>query len=412
MKLIIKSCVNKIYMRIAIISDWHLGYDFDGELKEDCFDNLFIALKQIEEQEVDLILAPGDLFDMVLPVQDILFKAINLLNNVNIENKLKIKNKTKILKLPILAIIGNHEYRGKDYISTVELLEEIGFLKNLKAESHVFEKEKIAVFGMPGVPEKFALQVLKEKFSPKPIVGHLNILMMHQSIKEYLPFEEDDMIASISLEDLPLGFDYIINGHLHWSSVIDLPKGQKFILPGSTITTQVKKEETKKPKGYFILDTLNENQLVFHEIKGIRKTHYLDIKFKKNTLEEIKNKIIAELENLEKNSDKKAIVRIRLKGELEDGEFLRNLNLNDVKKKYVDFFYISVKNNIEEKKLKESIEQLKKIQTENKNTKDLAKDIFFEQIEQTKITKDFDYKRTYELLENGDVEKAKEILIK
>lgn len=401
-------------MRVAIISDWHLGFDFDGELKEDSFDNLFCALKQIEEQAIDLVLAPGDLFDVSVPEQDMLFKAINLLNDINIKNNLEIKNSLgKIIKLPMLAIIGNHEYRGKDYVSAVELLESIGFLRNLKAESFVFEKEKVAVFGMSGIPEKFALQYLKEKFNPIPKKEHFNILMIHQSIKEYLPFE-DEMVASISLSDLPTGFDIIINGHLHWSSVVNLPQGPIFLLSGSTVTTQMKKKETERQKGYFVLDTSKskDDLLNFFEIKGIRKTHYLDLKFQKKTLNEIHEKIISEIENLEKTPEKKAIVRLRLKGNLEDGEFLKNLNLNEIKKKYSDYFYVSIKNEIEEKKLKESIEQLKKLQADNKNTKELAKEIFFEQIEQTKISKDFDYKRIYELLNNGDVEKAKVVLQK
>ncbi len=201
-----------LYMKIAIISDWHLGYDFEGELKDDSFDNLFCALKQIEEQNVDLILAPGDLFDISIPSQDIMFKAINLLNEINISNNLNINNNLgKKLKIPMLAIVGNHEYRGKDYVSTVELLESIGFLRNLKADSFVFENEKVAVFGMTGIPEKYALQYLKERFNPIPKDGYFNILMLHQSIKEYLPFE-DEMVASISLGDLPSGFDLIING--------------------------------------------------------------------------------------------------------------------------------------------------------------------------------------------------------
>jgi len=86
------------------------------------------------------------------------------------------------------------------------------------------------------------------------------------------------------------------------------------------------------------------------------------------------------------------------------------LDINSLKKEYSNYFYISIKNDVSEKKLKESIEQLKKLQIENKNVQELAKDIFSEQIEQTKISKDFDYKRLYELLDNGDVEKAKELI--
>lgn len=392
-------------MRIGIISDWHLGVDFDTELGKDSFANLFSAFKQLEKQNIDLLLVPGDIFDVTVPSHEVLFETISILKDINIENKLP-ELKTK---LPILAVIGNHEYRGKDYVTTVELLESLGFLKLLKADCFKFEKEKIAVFGMTGIPEKYAKDYLLEKFNPKPISGCYNILMIHQSIVEYLPFE-DEMVATISLSDLPKGFDLIINGHLHWSSTVDLPQGPKFLLPGSTVTTQVKQKETEKPKGYFILDT-NTKALDFFEIKDLRKTYYLDIKFtKKTTPTEILNKAKEELEKLEKNPEKKALVRIRLKGELEDGELLKNLDINSLKKEYSSFFYISLKNEISEKKLKESIEQLKKLQTENKNVQELAKDIFSEQIEQTKISKNFDYKRLYELLENGDIEKAKAVL--
>lgn len=392
-------------MRIGIISDWHLGVDFDTELGKDSFTNLFSAFKQLEKQDIDLLLVPGDLFDVTVPSHEVLFEAISILKDFNIKNYFsEIK-----AKLPILAIIGNHEYRSKDYVTTVEILESLGFLKLLKADCLKFEKEKVAIFGMTGIPEKYAKDYLLEKFNPKPVTGYYNILMIHQSIVEYLPFE-DEMVATISLSDLPSGFDLIVNGHLHWSSVVNLPQGPKFLLPGSTVTTQIKQKETEKAKGYFILDT-NTKALDFFEITGVRKIHYLDIKFtKKTTPIEILLKAKEELEKLEKNQGKKAIVRIRLKGELEDGELLKNLDINSLKKEYSDYFYISLKNDISEKKLKESIEQLKKLQTENKNVQELAKDIFSEQIEQTKISKDFDYKRLYELLENGDIEKAKGVL--
>jgi DNA repair exonuclease SbcCD nuclease subunit len=392
-------------MRIGIISDWHLGVNFDNELGKDCFTNLLTAFKQLEKQEIDLLLVPGDLFDVSVPSHEVLFEAISILKDLNLKN-----NFTELSSnLPIIAIIGNHEYRSKDYITTVEILESLGFLKLLKADCLKFEKEKVAIFGMTGVPEKYAKDYLLEKFNPKAISGYYNILMMHQSIVEYLPFE-DEMIATISLSDLPSDFDLIVNGHLHWSSIVDLPQGSKFLLPGSTVTTQIKKKETEKPKGYFVLDT-NTKEFEFFEIEGVRKTYYLDIKFtKKTTATEIISKAKEELEKLEKTPEKKALVRIRLKGELEDGELLKNLDINSLKKEYSDYFYISLKNDISEKKLKESIEQLKKLQIENKNVQELAKEIFSEQIEQTKISKDFDYKRLYELLENGDIEKAKSLI--
>lgn len=399
-------------MRIAIISDWHLGWGFDGELGRDSFDNLKTAFLQIEKQNIDLVLVPGDLFDMPCPSQDILLKAITLLNEVGLENKLGLMdNSGKTLKLPMLGITGNHEYRGKDYASTLEVLEATGFVKNLKNSCERLEKENIAIFAMPAIPEKFALSYLKEKFNPRPLPNYLNILVLHQSLKEYLPFE-DEMVASISLSDLPQGFDIIINGHLHWSSVVTLPSGVVLVLPGSTVTTQVKKRETEIEKGYFILDTSlpKDKMLEFNKIEGARKAYYISITSKKDDIKKIQENIEKELSCLEKDKERKALVRIRLQGELAEGEFTKNLNLNKIKEEYLQYFYISIKNEIAEKNLKDSIEQLRKLQAEAKSAKELGKEIFLEQMRQIKVSQDFDYLRLYELLENGDVKKAKELL--
>lgn len=110
-------------MRIGIISDWHLGVNFDNELGKDSFTNLLTAFKQLEKQEIDLLLVPGDLFDVSVPSHEVLFDAISILKDLNLKN-----NFTELSSnLPIIAIIGNHEYRSKDYITTVEILEFLVF---------------------------------------------------------------------------------------------------------------------------------------------------------------------------------------------------------------------------------------------------------------------------------------------
>ena len=57
-----------------------------------------------------------------------------------------------------------------------------------------------------------------------------------------MPFDEDESIASLSLADLPNGFDLIIDGHLHWTNEQKL-EGKRFLLTGSTIFTQMKNLE-------------------------------------------------------------------------------------------------------------------------------------------------------------------------
>lgn len=237
--------------------------------------------------------------------------------------------------------------------------------------------------------------------------------MIHQSIKEYLPFE-DDMISTISLSHLPKDFNLIINGHLHWSSVEKLDTGALFILPGSTVTTQLKKLETEKEKGFFIIDTVN-NTIDFEKIENIRKTYYIDLKFNKEKSEEVLKKIKEEINKklLEtEKENKKPLIRVRIKGDLDIGQYNKDLNISNLKKEYEDKIILSITNNLEEKSLKESIDKLKEIQSkENVNINDTSVEIFFEQIEQLPISKDFDYKRIYDLLKNNNIEKVKEILL-
>jgi DNA repair protein SbcD/Mre11 len=396
-------------MRIAIFSDWHLGLNFGSDLEMDSFVQLLQAFMQIKEKEIDLIITCGDLFDKTKPSHEVYFEAIKLLNQVDIENKLKLKSRLdRVLKIPMIGIIGNHEYLGKDYKSTVELLEVMDFLRVVHADYITLEKEgeKVSIFGLSGVPDRFAKDIM-DKWNPKPIENSYNILLIHQSIKEYLPFESEEML---SLSNLPKGFDIIANGHLHWSVSEKINEKTLFLMPGSTVSTQNKKIESEKEKGFFIIDT-KKNSLDFETIKNTRKVFYLDLDLKKANPVEIKEKIIEELEKRKENFEKKPFLRIRLKGELLDGYFLKDVNLKEIEERYKDLFYLSFANKLQEQRLKESVEKLKSIEQNKGNVFEISKEIFFEQIKQTNISKDFDYQRFFEVLYNKDLEKAKKIIL-
>jgi len=396
-------------MKIAIFSDWHLGLNFGTDLEMDSFLQLSEAFMQIKEENVDLIITCGDLFDKTIPSHEVYYEAIHVLNQVNIENHLEIKSRQeRKLKIPMIGIIGNHEYRGKDFKSTVELLEVMNFLRVVHADSITIEKEdqKVSIFGLSGVPDRFAKDIL-EKWNPTPKEGHYNILLVHQSFKEYLPFESEEML---SLSNLPKGFDIIANGHLHWNVVEKIDEKTRFIMPGSTVSTQNKKIESEKEKGFFILDT-KTNNLEFTAIKNTRKVYYLDIDLKQTTPEKVIETVSLEIEKIIDDFDKKPLLRVRIKGELLKGYFLKDINLKKIEEKYQEKFYISFSNKVQEQRLKESVERLKSIQQNKGNLFEISKNIFFEQIAQTNISKDFDYHRFFDILYNQDIEKAKEFIL-
>jgi DNA repair protein SbcD/Mre11 len=398
-------------MKIAIFSDWHLGLNFGTDLEMDSFVQLFQAFMQIKEENIDLIITCGDLFDKQNPSHEVYFEAIHLLQKVDIENKLNIKSRlNRTLKIPMIGIIGNHEYKGKDYKSTVELLEVMDFLRVVHADFITLEKnkDKVSVFGLSGVPDRFFKDIL-DKWNPMPIDNSYNILLIHQSIKEYLPFEGDEIV---SLSNLPKGFDIIANGHLHWNVLEKLDDKSFFLMPGSTVATQNKKIEAENEKGFYLIDTKTK-EIIFKKIKNVRKTYYLDLDLKKCDIVEIKEKISSEIEKLKEiKHDKKPFLRIRIKGELKEGFFIKDVNLKEIEEKYKEYFYMSFSNKLQEQKLKESVEKLKEIQQNKGNVFEISKNIFFEQIKQTNISKDFDYQRLFDLLYNDDVDKAKEFILK
>lgn len=395
-------------MKIAIFSDWHLGLDFGSETEMDSFNQLYQALIQIKEENVDLIITCGDLFDKQHPSHEVYFEAINLLNKINIENKINIcSRQERLLKIPMIGLIGNHEFRGKDFKSTVELLEVMNFLRVVHADSVTIEKEneKINIFGLSGVPDRFAKDIIS-KWNPMPKEGY-NILLLHQSFKEYLPFENEEML---SLSNLPKGFDIIVNGHLHWKIVEKIDEKTRFIMPGSTVVTQNKKIEADTEKGFFILET-KTNNLDFFPIKNIRKVVYLDLDLKQTTPEKIIEEIERNILEIKEIFEKKPFLRIRVKGELLKGYFLKDINLKIIEEKYKDKYFLSFSNKVQEQKLKESVEKLKNIQQNKGNLFEISKNIFFEQISQTNISNDFDYQRFFDILYNEDIEKAKEFIL-
>jgi len=147
----------------------------------------------------------------------------------------------------------------------------------------------------------------------KPIEG-FNILVIHQSIKE-LMIKPDQEISLEELEHLP--FDLIINGHIHNKHS---KLGGKFLIPGSTIITQLKKEETD-PRTYYVYDTKTKQYETIDF--GSRKFFFEELFFENAGIEDIRNKVKQKIDEL-KNLDKEAIVKIKIKGTLKEAMEFNN----------------------------------------------------------------------------------------
>ena len=224
-----------ISMRLAFVSDTHLGFARGSVREGDAFLQLKQALEGIAAQAPDAIIHPGDFFDHKIPIQEVWDESFQCLrviqkapqSHAHITHfpRNSPSHSFHFRGIPLIAIAGTHEYRSKDFKNALQVLHTANQLICLHASHVIIEKkdpvngeiERVAVHGMSGIPEKRALEALR-MYNPKPLEGHHNLLVLHQSIKEFLP-SKDDMTATIGLIDLPEGFDLLVNVHLHCSTL-------------------------------------------------------------------------------------------------------------------------------------------------------------------------------------------------
>ena len=324
-------------MKIAVIGDTHLGYP---RFYTDSFIQAEAAFGDAD-QKADLILFLGDLYDSRVPSLQVLGEAISLFRK---------------LKTPVYAIHGNHERRGRGALNPVELLAKAGLLTHLHMDSAVFEKdgEKIFLAGMGNVPDDLApraLEKLKEKVTPPQDI--FSILLIHQSFKEYVYGEN-----LFSINDLePLNYSLYLNGHIH---VQKEGMEGRFLIPGSTVLTQLTKEETK-PKGYLLYDTKTKT----HEFVGIpsKKFIFEELEFHEASPKEVAEKIRERIEALRANDG--VILKFRVKGTLAQGFKTSDLSLPAEKGTYID-------NCLNERHLKKEIEKLREMRENKVSVRELS----------------------------------------
>ncbi len=403
-------------MKIALISDTHLGFGEKTAREKEALNNSLEAFALAIENKAELILMPGDLFDSKIPSLETWHSAFELFSvSRNAEKSpvkiLKENNELSFSGIPVIAIHGTHEIRSKDFKNPIEVLKSAGFLFYVHANYLLVQKgtEKLAIHGLGGVPEKKALDVLK-LYNPKPIQGIKNFLLLHQSIKEFLP-TNDEMAATISLSNLPKEFDLVINGHLHWNSETNF-EGGKLLIPGSTIVTQMKKLESTKPKGIVLIDS-DSMELTFLPLKKQRKLFYEKIAFNEAFEDEILSKLNKQITVFlsENTSDLTPLIRIKLNGTLAKGLTQGDVDLNKVLKEFQGKAVFSVDKNFSSLSFKKRIQELRDLHKTKKSVSALGMELLEKNLAETSFDKNFDVQRFFELLCEEDSDKAINFLL-
>jgi double-strand break repair protein MRE11 len=402
-------------MRIAVISDLHLGFKFGEERGEDAFRNASEAFSKALEENVDLVLLPGDIFHDKVPRPEIISRAIETFAPLKKISKIKVinlksKDKDEMLNQEIPAIVtiyGTHERRNQGSVNPVQLLEKAGFLTHLHAESALIEvgTERIGIHGLSGVPDQFAAEAMSS-WNPTPFPQVPNFLLIHQTFKELIP---DVKLNVMSYANLPQGFNLFILGHIHWRVEDKHPFTEApIIVPGSTIRTQLRKIEAERAKGFYIIESKdNKINIQFKELENVRKFYYQDFDISNTKPSEVVISVQEKISSILKTHTKKLnpIIRFKLKGSLAEGFLPTDLNFISLSRKFNEkaILYFD-KSKVESSQLGERAKLLydlkqKKISIEEIGMKLLLENMKVTDVKQAKYIQDM-----FERLVEGNLE--------
>jgi len=377
-------------MLIGIFSDCHCGYKFGEERGEDSFIALDEAIDKTSD--CDLILIAGDLFDTRIPKPEVFAKVARILSKaqygksnakfIEIINKEKHELSPSALRgIPVVAIHGTHERRSKYLINPIQSLEHAGLLIHLHCATAVFEIEgrKVAIHGMSGVPDRYAKDCF-DQWNPKLIEDAVNILMLHNSITPYIysPLEP----PSMSIDDIPKGFDLTILGHMHWHEIKLLNNG-KLLLTGSTTPTAIRKIESEQQKCIFKFN----NDIKAMPLEFQRKIFWEEYEFGP-TIKGVVENFIGALTT----TKPKPIINIKIKG-MKKGSLYSNFS--DIEEKFSNKAIININKDFETESLQEQLEIIKTLRDEKLSPEEHGLRILQEKIKQfncgIKIDEIFDY---------------------
>ncbi|MDY6773626.1 MAG: DNA repair exonuclease [Candidatus Nanohaloarchaea archaeon] len=383
-------------MEVAIVSDTHFGYKWGSEREDDAFENAREAFERTSD--ADLVLLPGDIFDKKVPKQEVLGEAVDCFNLYRQgERTIELSEDSDVEHdfsgTPVVAIHGTHERRSEGFTNPVELLEKMDYLLHLHNETVVFEREgeKVAVHGMSGVPERYAPQVL-EKFDPEPVEDAYNIFVFHQSVENLVYTSQDH--PNLSMEDLPEGFDLLVDGHIHWFQHIEGDK--ELIISGSTVTTQMNKTEAEQPKGFVTVDT-EEDSVEFHTLESPRELFYEELDVDGMPGTEVVEAVQERMDRiLDTEFEKKPLVRLVLEGETSAA-----VKKSELRDRYSDEAIFSISLDFGERGRRGETETLQ----DSESVAEMGMNVLKENIDT-----DLPIEDLFELLEEEEVDEALELV--
>ncbi|MCX8194386.1 MAG: DNA repair exonuclease [Candidatus Pacearchaeota archaeon] len=303
-------------MKFAHIADCHLGSWRQPQMA-------FLNLKAFESviercisEKVDFVIIVGDFFDTAIPSIEVMRVAASNLRRLK-ENG-----------IACFIIPGSHDYSisGKSMIS---VFDEGGLCIDLTQKEIIYKKVFLyGIAGKKGGMEQRQLLENKEDFRrltdriaslKKENKIESSVLLLHTTVNELLPGTLSNHAPSLSIADLPEGFDYYALGHIHASKILN--KGKAAVAyPGPVFPSNFSELEQQHEASFLIIETEN-GSITERDITKVSFSFGKVINFEINANGEtplsLKEKIS---EKISSKDLKDAIVTLRIYGILKEGK--------------------------------------------------------------------------------------------
>jgi len=228
-------------MRIAHIADTHLGYrQYNLEEREsDVYDAFNEAIEKMIEERVDVFVHAGDFFDTPRPPIRALYvakKGIKRLRDHGIK---------------VLTVLGEHDTPRRRAMPPHPLLD-LPVLGLGRVQKVVLDG--VAFFGISNLKGR-RIDLLKAELSKVDSLAAehgRSVLIAHQAIKRFLPFEG---AYELEMADLPRKITYYAFGHIH-PRTIEPFGGGYLAYAGSTEIMRRSEIQSwrNRGKGFYIVD--------------------------------------------------------------------------------------------------------------------------------------------------------------
>jgi hypothetical protein len=252
--------IERIIMKFAHISDCHLGaWQHNEKLCELNLQAFLTAMDICLKKRVDFVLTAGDLFNTPTPdlsIVEIAVRKVKELKDAGIE---------------FYMILGSHDY-SPNVKSITDVLSSAGFIATIMDYE---ERDGRLVLNFIRDPKTDALLAgLSGKrrgedaedfprLDTRYIQGEkgFKIFAFHNYLSGIAPSEIPG-IPSLSLENLPRGFDYYAGGHAHKKQQYDSPSYKHVVHAGTLFGCRpldLKMSASGERRGFYIVTAEDDN---------------------------------------------------------------------------------------------------------------------------------------------------------